>query len=163
MISDEEEPVEERSWPERTHDSGVALFLRTMKKNWCAPLPADGVLDAPPLTDKHYRCLTSHKFMTPSRQRYNRIACRTCGGRQHVDCCICSSCALNICNPCAKSLKVFGGNLKQLLRHVEESRQFNEEDENGQVTPLGNHHADQNGGYYGPPVMNGVLSPVGTH
>ncbi|KAK3948879.1 hypothetical protein QBC32DRAFT_350405 [Pseudoneurospora amorphoporcata] len=160
VISDEEE-LEEQSWPERTDNPGVALFLK--KKNWCAPLPADGVLDAPPLTDKHYRCLTSHKFMTPSRQKYNRIACRTCGERQHVDCCICSSCALNICPPCAKSLKVFGGNLKQLLRHVEESRQFNEEDENGQMTPLGDHYANYNGGYYGPPSENGVLSVVETH
>ncbi|KAK3340448.1 hypothetical protein B0H65DRAFT_528943 [Neurospora tetraspora] len=159
VISDEEEP-EEQSWPERTDNPGVALFLK--KKNWYAPLPADGVLDAPPLTDKHYRCLTSHKFMTPSRQRYNRIACRTCGERQHVDCFICSACSLNICLPCAKSLKVFGGNLKQLLRHVEESRQFNEEDENGQVTP-GAQYADHNGFSYGPPAENGVLSPVEAH
>ncbi|KAJ4404808.1 hypothetical protein N0V85_004796 [Neurospora sp. IMI 360204] len=159
VISDEEEP-EEQSWPERTDNPGVALFLK--KKNWYIPLPADGVLDAPPLTDKHYRCLTSHKFMTSSRQRYNRIACRTCGERQHVDCFICSACSLNICLPCAKSLKVFGGNLKQLLRHVEESRQFNEEDENGQVTP-GAQYADHNGFSYGSPAENGVLSPVEAH
>ncbi|KAL0473512.1 hypothetical protein QR685DRAFT_517045 [Neurospora intermedia] len=159
VISDEEEP-EEQSWPERTDNPGVAFFLKK-KKNWCTPLPADGVLDAPPLTDKHYRCLTSHRYMTPSRQRYNRIACRTCGERQHVDCYICSACALNICLPCTKGLKVFGGNLKQLLRHVEESRQFNEEDENGQATP-GVQYADQNGFSSGPPPENGVLYPVET-
>ncbi|KAH7632289.1 hypothetical protein B0T09DRAFT_365097 [Sordaria sp. MPI-SDFR-AT-0083] len=136
VISDEEEP-EEQSWPERTDHPGVALFLKNKKKKWWAPLPADGVLDAPPLTDRHYRCLTSHKFMTPSRQRHNRIACRTCGERQHVDCCICSSCALNICPPCAKSLK-------------------------RPNDPLGDHYANHNGGYYGSPAVNGVLSPVDT-
>lgn len=158
VIIDDEEP-EEQSWPERTDNPGVAFFLKKMQTWRQAPLPADGVVDAPPLTDKHYRCLTNHRIMTPSRQRHHRIACRTCGERQHVDCCICSACALNICPPCAKSLKVFGGNLKQLLRHVEESRQFNEEDENGQVTP-GAQYAVQNGFSYGPPVDNRVFSPV---
>lgn len=163
VITDDEEPEEpeEQSWPERTDNPGVAFYLKK-KKNWRqARLPADGVVDAPPLTDKHYRCLTSHRIMTPSRQRYNRIACRTCGERQHVDCCICSACALNICPPCAKSLRVLGGNLKQLLRHIEESRQFNEEDENSQVTPEAQ-YANHNGFYYGPPVDNRVFSPVET-
>ncbi len=102
---------------ELTDNPGAALFPR----NWYKPSPVDDVMDARPLEPKHFRCLTNHRYMTANRQRYNPIACRTCGHRDRTsDCYICSACYLNICPSCTGALRRFRGNLEQLLGHIKE-------------------------------------------
>ncbi|KAK3357513.1 hypothetical protein B0T25DRAFT_450810 [Lasiosphaeria hispida] len=110
-------PVAEDEESELTDHPGAALFPR----NWYIPLPADKVMEARPLQDKHFRCLTSHRYMTASRQRVNPIACRTCGHKDRVaECYICSACHLNICAGCNGNLRRFRGNLDKLVRHIDE-------------------------------------------
>ncbi|KAK0711102.1 hypothetical protein B0H67DRAFT_555138 [Lasiosphaeris hirsuta] len=109
-------PVAEDDESELTDHPGAALFPR----NWYIPLPVDQVMEARPLQDKHFRCLTSHRYMTASRQRVNPIACRTCGHKDRVaECFICSACHINICAGCNGNLRRFRGNLDKLLRHID--------------------------------------------
>ena len=113
-------PVNEADEEESTTDHpGAALFPR----NWYRREVGVKILDAAPLTDKHYRCLTNHRYMTANKQRYNPIACRTCGNKdRNADCFICSACSLNICPTCNGNLRRFRGDLKQLLRVIKESK-----------------------------------------
>ncbi|KAK1751736.1 hypothetical protein QBC47DRAFT_74889 [Echria macrotheca] len=102
---------------DHTDHPGAALFPR----NWYKPLPADEILDARPLEDKHFRCLTRHRYMTAARQRVNPIACRTCGYKDRVaECYICSACHLNICGGCNTQLRRCKGDLDQLLTQLKE-------------------------------------------
>ncbi|KAK3944628.1 hypothetical protein QBC46DRAFT_373878 [Diplogelasinospora grovesii] len=111
----EAEPEE----PRTTDHPGAALFPR----NWFNPLPSNEVMDARPLTDRQFKCITKHRYMTSNKQRFNAIACRTCGHKDRLaECFICSACSLNICGNCALSLRRFKGDLKQLLDHIEEGR-----------------------------------------
>jgi hypothetical protein len=108
--------------PDHTDHPGAALFPR----NWYKPSPANGddnthIPDARPLTDRHYRCLTQHRYMTANKQRTNPVACRTCGHKdRNAECYICSACHLNVCSGCAGLLKRFKGDLRLVLREVRE-------------------------------------------
>ncbi|KAK3322544.1 hypothetical protein B0H66DRAFT_554627 [Apodospora peruviana] len=114
-----------------TDNPGAALFPRS----WYAPLPADGVLDAQPLTDRHLRCLTNHRYMPANRQRYNPIACGTCGQRdRNADACICSGCHLNICVNCSVNLRRCRGDLYQLLQQIKERNASSDEDRTATIT-----------------------------
>ncbi|KAK0748656.1 hypothetical protein B0T21DRAFT_357010 [Apiosordaria backusii] len=105
--------------PDKTDNPGAALFPR----NWYTPLPADEILDARPLGDKHFRCITNHKIMTAGKQRNNPIACRTCGHKdRNAECYICSACHLNVCSGCSGLLKRNRGDLGVVLRAVEQAR-----------------------------------------
>ncbi|KAK3379422.1 hypothetical protein B0T24DRAFT_520016 [Lasiosphaeria ovina] len=104
---------------EMTDNPGAALFPR----NWYKPQPADVVLDAQPLLDRHYRCLTNHRYMTVNRQRVNPISCRTCGHKdRNAECFICSACHLNVCPSCNNSLRMFRGDLNRVLQNIENKR-----------------------------------------
>ena len=119
LAIEEELPLREPdpNQPDTTDNPGAALFPR----NWYTPLPADTILDARPLTDRHFRCLTGHRYMTANRQRTNPIACRTCGHKdRNAECYICSACHLNVCSGCSGLLRRFRGDLRQVLQHVEE-------------------------------------------
>ncbi|KAK3302058.1 uncharacterized protein B0T15DRAFT_403455 [Chaetomium strumarium] len=110
--------------PDHTDHPGAALFPR----NWYNPSPALGgddnnnnmhIPDARPLTDRHYRCLTQHRYMTANKQRTNPVACRTCGHKdRNAECYICSACHLNVCSGCAGLLKRLKGDLRAVLREV---------------------------------------------
>lgn len=117
--SDAPEPSLETAEAEEsdmTDHPGAALFPR----NWYKPAPAEEIMDARPLESKHFRCLTSHRYMTAARQRVNPIACRTCGYKdRNADCYICSACHLNICAGCSGSLRRLRGNLEQLLEKLQ--------------------------------------------
>ncbi|GAB1320605.1 FYVE-type domain-containing protein [Madurella fahalii] len=105
--------------PDTTDNAGAARFPR----NWYTPLPADAILDPRPLADKHYRCLTNHRYMTANRQRTNPIGCRTCGHKdRNAECYICSACHLNVCSGCSGLLRRFRGDLRQVLRQVKEKK-----------------------------------------
>lgn len=105
--------------PDVTDNAGAARFPR----DWYTPLPADAILDARPLADKHFRCLTGHRYMTANRQRTNPIACRTCGHKdRNAECYICSACHLNVCSGCSGLLRRFRGDLRQVLRQIDEKR-----------------------------------------
>ncbi|KAK4175226.1 hypothetical protein QBC36DRAFT_331876 [Triangularia setosa] len=105
--------------PDETDNPGAALFPR----NWYTPLPADEILDARPLENKHFRCITSHKIMTAGKQRNNPIACRTCGHKdRNAECYICSACHLNVCSGCSGLLKRNRGDLPSVLQAVEQAR-----------------------------------------
>ncbi|KAK4237405.1 hypothetical protein C8A03DRAFT_16045 [Achaetomium macrosporum] len=107
------------SQPDHTDHPGAALFPR----NWYTPLPADDIPDARPLTDRHYRCLTQHRYMTANKQRTNPVACRTCGHKdRNAECYICSACHLNVCSGCAGLLKRFKGDLRAVLKEVREKK-----------------------------------------
>ncbi|KAK3375333.1 hypothetical protein B0H63DRAFT_482620 [Podospora didyma] len=104
---------------ELTDHPGAALFPR----NWYKPLPSDVVMDAQPLSDKNLRCLTNHRYMTSNRQRYNPIACRTCGHKdRNAECFICSACHLNVCVSCNHGLRMSKGDLKRLVHQIEEKK-----------------------------------------
>ena len=121
-------PIEEQPLPLREHDPnqpdttdnpGAALFPR----NWYTPRPADEIPDARPLTDRQFRCLTNHRYMTANRQRTNPIGCRTCGHKdRNAECYICSACHLNVCSGCTGLLRRFRGDLRAVLREVEEKK-----------------------------------------
>ncbi|KAM7202091.1 hypothetical protein V8F20_004545 [Naviculisporaceae sp. PSN 640] len=114
-----------------TDNPGAALFPR----DWFSPLPADGVMDALPLTDRHFRCITSHRYMTANKQRYNPIACATCGHRDRLaDAHICSACHLNVCGNCSVNLRRFRGNLHQLLDQIREAAAASAEEDDRTVT-----------------------------
>ncbi|KAL2022319.1 hypothetical protein VTK56DRAFT_5717 [Thermocarpiscus australiensis] len=105
--------------PDKTDNPGAARFPR----NWYTPFPADHILDARPLTDRHFRCLTQHRYVTANRQRTNPIACRTCGHKdRNAECYICSACHLNVCSGCSGLLRRFRGDLSQVLQQIEEKR-----------------------------------------
>ncbi|KAK5664067.1 hypothetical protein OQA88_281 [Cercophora sp. LCS_1] len=109
-----------------TDHPGAALFPR----NWYKPAVADEIMDARPLETKHFRCLTSHRYMTAARQRVNPIACRTCGHKdRNADCYICSACHLNICAGCSSGLRKLKGDLDQLLESL------NAKEEEGRESP----------------------------
>ena len=98
-----------------TDNPGAALFPR----DWFTPIPEDGILDPPPLKDMHFRCITNHRYMTANRQRYNPIACGTCGLRdRNSDAYICSACHLNICAICSGNLRRCRGDLRQLTEQI---------------------------------------------
>ncbi|KXX76471.1 hypothetical protein MMYC01_207912 [Madurella mycetomatis] len=105
--------------PDATDNAGAVRFPR----NWYTPLPADEILDPRPLADKHYQCLTGHRYMTANRQRTNPIGCRTCGHKdRNAECYICSACHLNVCSGCSGLLRRFRGDLRQVLRQVKEKK-----------------------------------------
>ena len=113
---DEGEPEDS----DMTDNPGAALFPR----NWYTPLVADEVMDARPLESKHFRCLTGHRYMTAARQRFNPIACRTCGTKDRiVECYICSACHLNVCPKCNARLRRLRGDLEQVLRQLREAEE----------------------------------------
>jgi len=98
-----------------TDHPGAALFPR----DWYTPVGADTVLDARPLTNRQFQCLTKHRYMTANRQRYNPIACRTCGRKDRfAECFICSACSLNICGDCNGNLRRLKGDLSRLLHQT---------------------------------------------
>ncbi|KAK4196485.1 hypothetical protein QBC40DRAFT_313343 [Triangularia verruculosa] len=104
--------------PDETDNPGAGRFPR----NWYTPLPADEILDARPLENKHFRCITSHKIMTAGKQRNNPIGCRTCGHKdRNAECYICSACHLNVCSGCAGLLKRNRGDLGTVLKAVEQA------------------------------------------
>ncbi|KAK4185337.1 hypothetical protein QBC35DRAFT_516969 [Podospora australis] len=105
--------------PDQTDNPGAALFPR----NWYTPVAGDGILDARPLANKHFRCITNHRIMTPGKQRNNPIACRTCGHKdRNAECYICSSCHLNVCSGCTGLLRRFRGDLKLVLQEMEDKK-----------------------------------------
>ncbi|KAM7197737.1 hypothetical protein V8F33_005461 [Rhypophila sp. PSN 637] len=109
-----------------TDNPGAMLFPR----DWFSPLPADGVMDALPLTDRHFRCITNHRYMTANRQRYNPIACATCGQRDRIsDAYICSACSLNVCPTCSGNLRRCRGDLRQLLQQIKDMGTTTDEDD----------------------------------
>ena len=98
-----------------TDNPGAALFPR----NWYTPLATDAILDARPLTDRQFRCLTHHRYMTANKQRANPIGCRTCGHKdRNAECYICSACHLNVCSGCSGLLRRFKGDLGMVLKEV---------------------------------------------
>ncbi|KAL2256243.1 hypothetical protein VTK26DRAFT_1939 [Humicola hyalothermophila] len=102
-----------------TDNPGAALFPR----NWYTPRPADEILDPRPLTDIQFRCLTNHRYMTANRQRTNPIGCRTCGHKdRNAEAYICSSCYLNVCSGCTGLLRRHRGDLRAVLREIEEKK-----------------------------------------
>ncbi|KAK3333426.1 hypothetical protein B0T19DRAFT_440188 [Cercophora scortea] len=104
---------------ETTDNPGAALFPR----NWYKTPPGGAyeVMDAQPLNDRHFRCLTNHRYMTTNRQRYNPIACRACGAKdRNAECFICSGCHLNICGRCNATLRRCKGDLHQVLQLLRE-------------------------------------------
>ncbi|KAK0666013.1 hypothetical protein QBC41DRAFT_231593 [Cercophora samala] len=101
--------------PDETDNPGAALFPR----NWFTPAPADEILDARPLEEKHFRCITNHKIMTAGRQRNNPIGCRTCGHKdRNGECYVCSGCWLNVCSGCVGLLRRSKGDLGEVVRVV---------------------------------------------
>ena len=75
-------------------------------------------MQPPPLTQRHYRCLTQHRYMTGNRQRVNTIGCRVCGVRDAAaEVWICSACSLGVCEGC-KGLLGQGRGLEGVLREV---------------------------------------------
>jgi hypothetical protein len=124
-------PPAETEELDHTDNPGAALFPR----NWYKPLPADEVMDARPLENKHFRCLTGHRYMTAARQRVNPIACRTCGQKdRNAECYICSACHLNICASCTGKLRRCRGDLDQLLRLKEKDAEGGDTPESTQDT-----------------------------
>jgi hypothetical protein len=117
----EELPLKEPdpNQPDTTDNPGAARFPR----NWYTPLPPDQILDARPLEEKHFRCLTNHRYMTRSRQRTNPIACRTCGHKdRYAECFICSACHLNVCPGCNELLRRSKGDLGRVLGQIKEKQ-----------------------------------------
>ncbi|KAL2129566.1 hypothetical protein VTI74DRAFT_7597 [Chaetomium olivicolor] len=105
--------------PDTTTNPGAALFPR----GWYTPVPADVIPDARPLTERHFRCLTGHRYMTANRQRTNPVACRTCGHKdRNAECYICSACYLNVCSGCVGVLRRVRGDLGEVVRIVGEGR-----------------------------------------
>ncbi|KAK4661950.1 uncharacterized protein QC763_709195 [Podospora pseudopauciseta] len=103
--------------PDETDNPGAGLFPR----NWFTPAPAEEILDARPLQEKHFRCITSHRIMTAGKQKNNPIACRTCGHKdRNAECYICSACYLNVCSGCVGLLKRSRGDLGVVIKAVEE-------------------------------------------
>ena len=103
--------------PDTTDNPGAALFPR----NWYAPRPADDIPDPLPLQDKHFDCLTQHRYMTANKQKTNPRACRTCRHKdRNAESYICSSCYLNVCSGCSGLLKRFKGDLGAVLQYLEE-------------------------------------------
>ncbi|KAK0621260.1 hypothetical protein B0T17DRAFT_508629 [Bombardia bombarda] len=112
-------PVIAESEKESTDNPGAALFPR----NWYTALPADMIMDAPPLAERHFKCLTNHRYMTVNRQKYNPIACRMCGHKdRNAECFICSACHLNICGGCSGNLRRYKGNLEQTMKYLKERK-----------------------------------------
>ncbi|KAK3990624.1 hypothetical protein QBC44DRAFT_238813 [Cladorrhinum sp. PSN332] len=104
---------------DETDNPGAALFPR----NWYAPLGPDEILDAKPLENKHFRCITNHRIMTAGKQKNNPIACRLCGHKdRNAECYICSSCHLNVCSGCTGHLRRFKGDLESVLQAIEEKK-----------------------------------------
>ncbi|KAL2188827.1 hypothetical protein L209DRAFT_741840 [Thermothelomyces heterothallicus CBS 203.75] len=101
---------------DHTDHPGAARFPR----GWYTPLPADTIPDARPLTQRHYACLTQHRYMTANRQRTNPVACRTCGHKdRNAECYICSACYLNVCSGCVAVIRRCKGDLRAVLKEVE--------------------------------------------
>lgn len=98
-----------------TTNPGAALFPR----GWYTP-PSPSFVPAPrPLTERHYRCLTQHRYMTANKQRANPVACRTCGlVDRERECFICSACYLNVCGGCAGVLRRWKGELRGVVKEV---------------------------------------------
>ncbi|KAK3900454.1 hypothetical protein C8A05DRAFT_17238 [Staphylotrichum tortipilum] len=102
--------------PDTTSNPGAARFPR----GWYTPLPSDAIPDARPLTERQFRCLTGHRYMTANKQRTNPVACRVCGHKDRwAECLICSACHLNVCGACNGVLRRVKGDLKAA---VEERR-----------------------------------------
>ena len=124
--------VVEAEESDMTDHPGAALFPR----NWYTPMPANEVMDARPLENKHFRCLTSHRSMTAARQKVNPIACRTCRSKDRsAECYICSACHLNICPSCNVRLRRLRGDLEQLLQQLKEETEGKRSPEVSQETP----------------------------
>ncbi|KAL2156053.1 hypothetical protein VTH82DRAFT_798 [Thermothelomyces myriococcoides] len=105
--------------PDHTDHPGAARFPR----GWYTPLPPDTIPDARPLTQRHYACLTQHRYMTANKQRANPVACRTCGHKdRNAECYICSACYLNVCSGCVAIIRRCKGDLKAVLKEVEKGR-----------------------------------------
>ncbi|KAK4245384.1 hypothetical protein C7999DRAFT_34223 [Corynascus novoguineensis] len=118
---DEPLPLREADPDEADHTDhpGAALFPR----GWYKPLPADAIPDPRPLTERHYSCLTQHRYMTANRQRTNPVACRTCGHKdRNAECYICSACHLNVCSGCTAIIRRCKGDLTAVLKEVERGR-----------------------------------------
>lgn len=122
FASPEDAPLREPdpSQPDTTDNPGAALFPR----NWYTPLPADAPIpDARPLTERHYRCLTRHRYLTANRQRRNPLACRVCGHKdRNAEAWICSACHLNVCEGCKGALGKLRGDLDAVLGAVSRGR-----------------------------------------
>ncbi|KAG7290472.1 hypothetical protein NEMBOFW57_000474 [Staphylotrichum longicolle] len=122
FASPEDAPLREPdpSQPDTTDNPGAALFPR----NWYTPLPADAPIpDARPLTERHYRCLTRHRYLTANRQRRNPLACRVCGHKdRNAEAWICSACYLNVCEGCKGALGKLRGDLDAVLGAVSRGR-----------------------------------------
>ncbi|KAK4220651.1 hypothetical protein QBC38DRAFT_493776 [Podospora fimiseda] len=102
-----------------TDNPGAALFPR----NWYTPLGPDEILDAKPLENKHFRCITNHRIMTAGKQKNNPVACRLCGHKdRNAECYICSSCHLNVCSGCTGHMRRFRGDLESVLQAIEEKK-----------------------------------------
>ena len=103
--------------PDHTDNPGAARFPR----GWYTPKPtSDGGhgMQPPPLTQRHYRCLTQHRYMTGNRQRVNTVGCRVCGVRDAAaEVWICSACSLGVCEGW-KGLLGQGRGLEGVLREV---------------------------------------------
>ena len=90
-----------------------------LPNGWGIPIPEGFIFDAPPVVDRHYRCLTGHRVMHPSRNIYYPLACQTCGVKDTSIRYTCGSCWLRTCFSCRNSLHRLTGNLRELMRQNE--------------------------------------------
>jgi len=106
---------EEGQEDDTTDHPGAKRFPRA----WKPEVPKDTVFQAPPISEKHHRCMMRHRIMHEVRNTHYPLACQACSLKDVSWRYVCSCCNLRICKSCRVCLRKQNGDLRALLQHTD--------------------------------------------
>lgn len=119
LSTSQHSPVSSQGASPKSRNSTVPTFIHLPKT-----FPDGAILvPVPPLNITHHKCYQAHRYIAPSRNKFNPVPCMTCGETKGAVRYKCIWCALRICDACMAEFVARHRDLDQLLAWVEKNRE----------------------------------------